>query len=124
MLVPSNLSPSILDNLSKYEELDCDKLRNGIIYGCTSIFILIISLLSYLANCCQFNICIKFAILVSSLSILVSSGYNAYLYDNRSIECKNQYKEHDIEKYYNYFLIALLINSILIILIGLCLCMN
>ena len=100
------------------DELDCDNLLNGIYFGVASICILAYTLVSFLYNCCSVNICCKFFTFISSLSILSATIYNLYLYSERSQECIDIYKEHDLEKYYNYYLLCLMINTILIIICG------
>ena len=107
---------------NKYDELDCANLREFIIVGLCSVFLLVISLFMYMCNCCNKNICIKALTFISCLLILFSTGYNSYLYLDRSDNCTEYYKQNDVEQYYNYFILGLLINSAIIIISSLCIC--
>ena len=98
-----------------HEELDCDHLLDGIILGFIALLVLVMTLINYLCNCCITTCSCKFLGLISSLGILSSTFYNVYLYYERSDNCQETYEKHDLEKYYNYYLICLLINSFLIL---------
>jgi hypothetical protein len=107
---------------NKYDELDCDNLRDGILVGLGSIILLAISIFMFICNCCNRNICIKIVLFISCLLILISTGYNGYLYDNRSDNCTQYYKNNNVDEYYNYYIYGLLINSAIIIFTSLCFC--
>ena len=104
--------------IKHHEELDCDHLLDGIIVGLIALFILVMAIINYLCNCCIATCSCKFLSSISSLGIIGATFYNVYLYYDRSSDCKNNYEENDLEKYYNYYLICLLINTFLILCVG------
>lgn len=107
---------------NKYNELDCDNLRHGILFGLGSILLLVLSGLIFFCNCCNPNKCIKGLSGIACLCILASTGYNSYLYYDRSDNCTHVYETKNIEKYYDYYFLGLLVSSVLILLGGLCMC--
>jgi hypothetical protein len=98
----------------KYEELECGNLRTGVVVGIIALVGQILSILLYLITCCSSTFK-KFLIGLFSLNVIGSFIYNLYLNQDITNNCKEYYKEKDIWEYYNYFMVTLFVNSILII---------
>ena len=110
----TGLITSLVYYFHKYEELNCGDLRIGITVGIVSLVGLILSILLYLVTCCGSSLK-KCFITLFSINVIGSFIYNLYLNHNITDNCRTYYEEKDIWVYYNYFMVSLCVNTILIL---------
>ena len=110
----TGLITSLAYYFHKYEEITCGNLRYGVIVGIVSLVGLILSILLYLATCCGSSLK-KCLITLFSINVIGSFIYNLYLNQNITDNCRTYYEEKDLWEYYNYFMVTLFVNTILIL---------
>lgn len=107
--------------IDRFEEMNCGDLQTGVGAGIVSLTGLLLNFVIYILGCCSSNLR-KCFITLFSLGVIGSFAYNYYLYVNIENNCKDYYKEKKLWVFYNYFLVTLFFNSILILVIGILYC--
>lgn len=97
-----------------FNDYSCGNLNYGILFGILSSIIFILNLLLYTISCVK-----KSSLIIPSLCIIGCIVYNVYLIDNISDICKSYYQIENkkLWDFYTYYLISLIIETILIIII-------